>query len=412
MLLLAVHSSAYAAAESDYELGKKMFAQGQYERSLEHFKRAESRGMKSSAFYYNLGATYYKLKQYKQSRSYFEKIISDRKTRALAYYNLALIAHKQGKNTEALALFKKSIKYTKNKKLIRLAKKQISIINTSNKNIWSSYVSLAYGNDSNIASIPDNAAADESSDFIRVNALVDWLISGTKTRGFSTFASFYSNDYTISDRYDFDVIGTGVDYHNKISGWKMTYRADLSKSTYGTLDYQRITAITVNSKKKSRGNNQWRLRYKYEDINSLNRLYDYLDGSRQKIRTEYRIKYPTDEIRLQYELELNNRENLTTTLGDINYSPVRNRFVINYIKNITKLDKVRFEALYRNSDYDVTPARDREDDRLQFTASYTRKLDKYWKLKTRASYRQNDSTVPSLEYNRTIFFIALSHYYR
>jgi len=408
IILLAAHSSAYAKSDDDYELGKKMFDQGQYEQSLEYFKRSELQGLRSISLYYNLGSVYYKLKQYKQSQFYFEKTVSDKKTRALAYYNLALISHKNGNNTRAITLFRESIKLTKNKKLVQLAKKQISTVKASRKNNWHSYVSATYGDNSNIASTPDNGAANQPSKFITINANVNWLLSGTKTRGFNTHANIYNNNFTNSDLYDFDRIAIGIDYHNKAADWKMTYDVDASKSTYGTFDYQRITAITINSRKKTKNNNQWRLRYKYEDIKSLNTLYDYLDGWRQKIRTEYRIKSSADEIRLQHELELNDRANTAA----INYSPVRNRFIINYIKKLTGVDKAGMSALYRNSDYDATPARDREDNRLQFTASYTRKLDKNWSLKTQASHRKNNSTVPTLEYDRTILSISLSHYYR
>ncbi len=190
----------------------------------------------------------------------------------------------------------------------------------------------------------------------------------------------------------------------------MSYDAGIKQSTYGDDDFQRILRLTVKAKNKLDKNNELRFRYRYEDIESLSRRFDFLDGKRQRARAEYYIKSSTDKLRFLYELEFNNRQNVNRPTRQLNYSPTRNKIAVKYDNKITSVDTIGGEIEFRDSSYDATPTQNRSDTRYVAAIKYTRSFDKYWRLKARIKYKNNDSNEPReiFDYDRTITTIDLS----
>jgi len=105
--------------------------------------------------------------------------------------------------------------------------------------------------------------------------------------------------------------------------WQTNYTLDMNKIKYGGEDYQSIIKLGAEARNSLSRNERLYFRYAYEDINSDRAIFDYLEGWRQKLRAEYRLYRKQDNTRLYYELELNNRNDLTVTSGVYSYSPTR-----------------------------------------------------------------------------------------
>jgi len=410
VLSLTTFNAIAKEKNDNFELGKASFNQGNYKQSLTYFNKAASQGKNPPKLDYALGSTHYKLENYQASRNYFLKLTNDREYGALAYYNLGLISNKDKNNKQAIKHFKKSKSITRSAKLKKLNKKQITKLTKPTRKKWSGYASAGYGYDSNIVAAPAGIAANESGSFMRGTALANYLVSGNKTDGVLAKASFYATDYFNTSFNDDKSLAFDVSLRDKLDKWKMSYDAGIKQSTYGDDDFQRILRVTVKAKNKLDKKNELRFRYRYEDIDSLSRRFDFLDGKRQRLRAEYHIKSSTDKLRFLYEVEINSRQNVTRPTRQLNYSPTRNKIAVKYDNKITSVDTIGGEIEFRDSSYDATPTQNRSDTRYVAAIKYTHGFDKYWRVKTRIKYKNNDSNEPGdiFDYDRTIATIDLS----
>ncbi len=162
-------------------------------------------------------------------------------------------------------------------------------------------------------------------------------------------------------------------------------------------------AATFKTRRRFSDGNTLSLRYRYGQLNSLDPLFDYLEGYRQRLRLGYQFKWPSDAVDLWYELELNDRQNT----ANLNYSPTRNTFRVRYAKKINATNKVYGELAYRHSDYDPTPVQDRLDKRTGYLLAYVNDVARDWQLLARWGFRSNNSTESIYSYDRHVVLLTL-----
>ena len=182
---------------------------------------------------------------------------------------------------------------------------------------------------------------------------------------------------------------------------------------YGGEDYQTIAKIGAEARNTLSKNERIVLRYAYEDINSDNPLFDYLEGSRQKLRAEYRLYRKHDKSRLYYELELNNRNDLTIPppsprAGQYSYSPTRHTLRGRYTQMLNRNWHLTGDLSYRSSSYPTTPNQDRQDDRYKAAAYADYRITRDIKFRAKVEYTDNRSTEDIYAYKRTIYTLGLT----
>lgn len=391
-------SPVIAQQPDHYKEGIEYFNKKDYKNAALHFEQAFSNGLNKPSLYYNMGSTYYRLGEYEKSKLHFSKLTDNDEYRDLAYYNLGLIASKQGDDGKAIEYFALCKKYAKNEKISRLATRQISILKGTKDSSINGIVSLGYGHDSNIALTPSATAANVSGSFRRIYAGIDGILYEKSGKSVIAYARFFSTDFVDTSIYDDDAIWLGMGFHHYYSSWKYAYDADVTHSTYGNFDYQRIYRLTARASNRLKNNSLFYIRLRHEDINSLTPQFDYLNGTRQKIRMGYNIPLNTDKLRLYYEFEKNDRQNTPT----LNYSPIRNKYSARYDMNLSAQDRISGEINYRTSEYDRTTTQNRSDDRTGAELKYLHRFGKGWSIVASASYRNNESTYLPSDYDKTV----------
>ncbi len=325
---------AQADSQDEFKKGAKSFTEGDYAAAVKAFKKAEVQGMKSSALYYNLASSYYKLGEYEMARQYFNKVRKYKDMQYLAEYNLGLIALKQDDEKTAGKWFTSVAINGKDKKLVALAEQTLKEISQEKivaekkpqwlSRKWSAYLSASLGYDDNVNFAPLGITAEKSDSFSEIFASADYLFSGDRRNGWLGEVSFYDINYLSEDLYDEYEYGAAIKKYLQLNhNWQTQYSLDITRINYGGEDYQTITKIGGEARYSLSNNEQLNLRYAYEDINSDNPLFDYLEGWRQKLRAEYRLYHRQNYTRFYYELELNDRNDLSLTTGDYSYSPTR-----------------------------------------------------------------------------------------
>lgn len=428
-LLFCVPANAESAIEleaeqenrysEEFRLGSQQYNQGEYAQAKVHFElalnQAQQQGKPTNTIYYNLGSVCYQLEQYDESKLYFEKLLDDNKLKAVAYYNLALIENKQGNKQSTIDYLHQSRKVSTDsqlsklvdQQLLKLSKQKPQRTKTVTYKDWHAYLYLSPGYDSNIKFAPAEVASNESGSFLQFYGLFDKRIAGKgygkKDHALLITSSVFLSNYFSTDFNDYNIFDIGLRYLLPVRQWRNTIDFNIKKSTYGHRDYQRLYMATFKTLRKFSDGNTLSLRYRYEQINSLDPLFDYLEGNRQKLRLGYQFKWPSDLVDLWYELELNDRENTVKR----NYSPTRNTFRVRYEKKFNATNRVYGELEYRHSDYDPTPTQDRQDKRTGYLLAYVNDITQDWKFLARWGFRSNNSTESIFSYDRHVMLLTL-----
>ncbi len=408
----------------EFQHGAQSYAEGDYVQARRYFEQARlllpEKGASTSVIDYNLGSVCYKLNQLDDSKAYFKKLLDDKKLAAIAYYNLALIENRKGNTLTAKNYLNQSKLQSKDEKFTALVNRQLKKLKkvsvagvvprrtrTVKVKDWQAYLYLRSGYDSNIKFSPLDIASEQSGQFFQAIGLFDKVLAGEgltakKPALLFTSAVFLSNYYS-TDFNDYSLYDIGLRYLFPLGHWRNSIDLNLKKSDYGHDDYQRALAATFKTKYIFSDGDIFRLRYRYETIDSLNKLYDYLEGHRHRLRAGYSFKWPEDTIFLWYEIEVNDRQNSARR----NYSPTRNTERIRYEKKFAASHKAYAELEYRHSDYEATPFQDRLDNRRSYTLAYLYDLAPDWQLEAHWRFQKNRSREAVYTYDRHIVYLNL-----
>ena len=406
-VLLLCSSELMATAESDYELGVVSYKAGDNGKAAMYFESAMKQGMDSVALQYNLASSYYRLARYEDAKKYFKLLNQTEAMRDIAEYHLGLIAIKEKDGSLARGYFSSVATTGKDEKLVKLSKKQLSALKKA-EDRWTSYFTFDYGYDDNISSVSGDSVLDRADNFYQLLASADLLISGRRVDGWTTDVSLFGIEYHDTDSNDEYHFMLGLRRAFIVQDWYTSAYLNLSKSTYGGDDFQRITRLDIQGRKAVSKRQRIHLRYQAEDIRSDNVIYDYLAGWRQRARVEYRHYAQNNTKHLYYELELNDRGELVTSDGTYEYSPTRHTIRGLYTQIINKHWWLTGVLSYRISDFSPTPTIDREDDQWKLALSSDYYFDRTFKLTAKYQYTDNTSTIERYSYDKSIIKVGLS----
>lgn len=408
-----------ASAQQNFNSGTQSFKQGDYSAAVKSFEKVEASGLESPALYYNLASSYYKLGNYDKAGEYFSKVRNYRGMQSLAEYNLGLVALKQGDKKAAKKWFTRVASNSQNKKLVALSEKKLKTRKAPRKpswlsKQWTAYLSGALGYDDNVNFAPLGITSEKSDRFSEVVASVDYLFAGDRKTGWLGEAYFYNIDYFNENQFDEYEYGAGVKKNLQINrDWQTNYTLNMSKIKYGGDDYQTIYKLGGEARNSLSRNQRLYFRYSYEDINSDRAIFDYLDGWRQRFRAEYRAYGKQDKTRVYYELELNNRQDISPgnpplSTGFFSYSPTRHTLRGRFTSKLNQQWHLTGDLSYRASDYPATANQDRQDDRYKAAAYADYRFSRDVKLRAKVDYTDNRSTENIFVYKRTVYSLGLS----
>ena len=408
ILLVFISKHAFATAEDDFEKGVVFFKQQNYQDASKFFNLAYKKGLATPALLHNLGVTYFKLEQYPQAKNYFELARNFPDYNMLAEYNLGLVAKKQNNMSQANKHFSLVRKQGGDSKLAKLARIQLGEKPPEDlQKSWSAYLSLEYGHDDNITVVSDTAITRKQSNYAYVFANADYQILGDAKTGLTIEGDISSFDYTAYNQYDSSKYQLAIIADLQLGSFANSLGVSKIHETYADQDYQTIRRFTASTHTYISAYNRLRFRYTHDDISIDNPLYAYLDGTRQRFRTELRNKQANHYFKIYHELETNDRRDTTAA----SFSPTRNKFRIYYEYALTPSFNVGANYIYRISTYPrKAGALYREDTRQVGELRLSYQLSDSWKVRASIEQTDNESTNPSYTYQKeitSISFIAL-----
>ncbi len=400
IFLFGVTPSLVSAATppASFQRGITAFAKKDYQTALKEFRTAEKAGFRTTQLYYNLGVTSYHLKNYPESERYFLLVEKNARMQQIARYNLGLVAWRTGDLNEAIGWFEKATAQGKDKKIRALSEhmlarlKQAQQAKQSRHRSLDAGASLAVGYDDNVFLRAADIASTQSDNYLDAFAWFDVALN----RNWGVNGDVSVLDYQDIDLADYDEISGGVTYQTRTQNWRLKPELKVTQSTLGSNDYQRVTDIRFTGHRPLADQATLTLRYRYSDINSLNAFYDYLEGWRQRFRVDYHKRVSAGWLRLRYQLEFNDRQDLP----NISYSPTRNSFRVRLRTPWKNNWETEAALRYRNSDYPSKGGVSRNDDRWRVRLVGLKRLSKMLEAGVRYTYTDNDSNVAIRTYER------------
>jgi len=404
---------AYATdgAEIDFSIGVKEYKKGHYDAALEDFLNAKQKGYQSAQLFHNLGVVYLKLGQLERAKGSFSQSLNYPSIAPLAHYNLALIAIKRGDDEAANSHFEDVIALSQDPNLTALAKqrllKQTVVVPVSAIKSWQVFARVGSGYDDNVRFTPEDVGGVGKDGYTELLLYGTAMLAKNKPVSIALDAYVYDVNYDDISTNDYIQSSFLLKFPMYYMNWKIQPGLIAQWSKYGGEGYQRIQGGELRSKYIHSLSTSYLIKYTYENIDSLNVPYDFLEGSRQRLKLEAQFLHKGYKTNIYHELEVNSRSDRKNE----SYSPMRNTLSgqISYALNNSL--SLNGNVKYRISDYPKIAAYDRHDKQFQFSWGGLFRLNKYTSLRGVHTWTNNDSSDPQRDYNRhrVILSVQLSY---
>lgn len=400
VVALILSSNSFAASgDAAFDEGINAFKSKNFDNAIQAFERAKSDGMQSSLLHYNLGVSYYKTGQYQNAVASFLEAMHDTKLHQLSQYNLGLVYLKLERNEDAVGMFRRASENNSSPRVTKLANKMLEKHAPDKRKLnLSGLFSFAYGNDDNVTQTSTNSPTNIGDNYLTTFAFID-----VPFQSLTLNASIFVHDYQDLDTEDLMLVSAGILVPVIMSDWRITPSLHLSRSKLNSVNFQKTTDFKLAAETSIDKNSRLAFRYSYSDIDFDGTTYDYLLGDRQQYRVDYKTKTSAGKIRVRYELETNNRQNLTNT----NYSPTRHTLRMLLKRPLFNATNMDVELSFRDSEYDPAAVSGspgsfitRSDKRKQFRLNIYNQISSDWTVGLRYIYTDNDSNLSAETYTR------------
>jgi hypothetical protein len=275
-------------------------------------------------------------------------------------------------------------------------------------------VSLNAGYDDNLIDPSDELSSNQGDGFYELFALASGPVVGAYNDGIRLDLSAFAIRYQEIDAYDMNFLRGGVSGVKQLGAWQGRLGLELERSTLGDDNYLGGIHLLVSSERIF-SDKRLRLRFRASDFTALEEVYDPLEGQRYQFDAELRRKIARQRHwRIAYQLEFNNREDLTTPTTFTSYSPIRHNLRLAGEIPLASKWTLGGDLRYRFSRYnddnlssDGNSVR-REDIQHQATLKLRYALSTSWEAQLEYSYTSNDSSIDGYDYDRNLYLLGIS----
>jgi len=364
LLLFAVTPLNSAAnslnSHPSFDAAIMAFKSGDYHNARRLFLEAENQNVQTEKLYYNLGVVNYKLGYYPSAKTAFLKLLNSEALKPVAMYNLGLIEIKLENNAQAEFWLQQCLqeKETDNKiqviassLLQRLDSRPAVLKPLKNKNtsykrtltkrknkslLFDTILSTQLGYNDNVMQyryIREITNSNGADNFMELQA--DSSIKLGKH--FSISSSFNDLQYYQNTHYNTSSLLIGANYKNQFKWINYLVHASFLNQTIDSRDYQYLSQLRVTAQKILLQRIRYSMRYGYEIITPQNRIYNYLEGTKQQWTNTLDIYFAKTIASLSYEFETNKRQDFFSN-GEryISFSPRSHAFYVNLNQKFRK----------------------------------------------------------------------------
>ncbi len=414
---------AQATQGDAFELGKKFFKEGNYEKARQYFEQAESEGESAPALDNNLGSTYYKLGLYEKARERFLKLKALPEWHDLAVYNLGLIEQKTGQYENARRYFFEALSAPSSEEIRYLAADSYDKLENYFQSSQKMYrlVSAAAGYDDNVfrADVTEAVESSNKEDFyLDVYGSLGAIWSGTARQGNRWNLGLYSRSYADLSEYDFAQLAGELSHHRTLAGviWQLALKPEVL-----FLDGKYFATYGISHLQLTETVGQWRYRLKTEFAQvSTASEYDYLDGLRAKARLDAKGRADNNRWYAYYQWEYNDRDDQQLGGEFTSHCPERHTLSVDNSREVSPVFEIDLRYQFRDTRYrdanrelvagNVQVVR-REEDRSQSSVRFNYLAGKNATYFLKYRYLDNESNIASKNYESNEISIGVDAYF-
>lgn len=416
--IVSAQSAGAATLEIQaFDRGITAFRAGDYHAALQSFLDARRAGLATSGLTYNIGVAYYRLQRYAEAEREFLTLAREPEWAALAHYNLGLITQRMGREQQAMEHFERVLRTSADPKLHALASTALERLGGAPLPPRTAIlVSLAGGYDSN-ATISSNAGTLEISDksglFVEAFAAGTHHLAGNSARGWHIDGALVLRKYSDLDQFDQIASRVGLSYKTD-SGRSQTSVGgyfDLIYVDGKRLEQAAVADMQARRRLEAGGDVLWR--YQLGRIDGGGG-YEYLDGWRHRITMDAGSAWTPVLLRVGYEFEYNDREDLRQGSEFSSYSPTRHMLFASMTWPEVGGWRTDARGEYQMSRYNDPDRLDggtrevtREDTGYSVFARASRRWTGVWRLFIDYSYYRNNSNLDAYDYHRHQFLTGI-----
>ena len=184
-----------------------------------------------------------------------------------------------------------------------------------------------------------------------------------------------------------------------------------SWSTFGNIDFEQVLRIDMIYRHNFRFVS-WEGRYQYTNVDVLDPMFNYLHGTQHALQLSLDQEFSRNRFSLEYDYEINHRNDFQSTTIFRSYSPSRHTVSIGHEYHWSKLIQ-SLELQYRWSDYGKpdrfnTINSVREEGRSRIVNRLDWNFNDHWKVRTKFSYLDNSSNIAGKSYSRSEFELGVA----
>lgn len=409
--LAPVSLASDSTANPDFEAGVAAFGEGDLATARAHFEQARTDGLDSPSLLYNLGVVYFRLGQHDSAEAVFKELL-DTPHAPLARYNLGLVMQQTGQDQAARHWFEQAAGPESPEKVRLLATRRLEDIRPGKSGLVSSsgYLSAAVGYDDNIAGTPDDASSNQAGGFADLLAVGEVGIN----RGFGLHGVAYSRKYPGNTEFDTSYLGAGASWLKAMGAGELISTLSVAGSWFGGDALEREVRFEAEYRP-----DQCLLAAKVSGLEcgvrgSVSAIrggsnFSAYDGEMLRLGFSASKRAGNWLFRGRYQVEVNDREDLSTQQEFFSVSPLRNllsaeaRFQVSSRVSLGARGDVRHSRYQDDhqlvSGTDVVSER-RTDNRLRGVLLAEYRLAGPWLVLAEWSMLNNRSTIERYDYSR------------
>jgi tetratricopeptide (TPR) repeat protein len=405
--------SAPASMQDDFAAGVAAARRQEHAAALRYFEAAEREGMREPLLYYNLGVSYYREGRLDQAESAFQRATESTKLAALAYYNLGLIARDREQREQAIIRFRQAEAAAQTEQmrgLSQLAQQQMIEEQSAEKTSvpWLLWAEGGIGYDSNAALATDFTTETTGGDdkTISILAYGQYDFTSLRLHGLAS-----TDHYSERNDLNINVLETGISLPRMKGAWSFRPGLSLRHMRFGGEGLQDSTALLLESRAPSVEGSDIKFYLEHEAISAAGG-YGYLEGTRDYFQTS--LSMLKDQWRLVWDIEFNDREDLSEDTGDFSsFSPRRKQWQLEYRDSLTASIDLRLAAGLQNSRYAdpeirqgavMQPRKDTRE-RMILELGYAHGND--WRSRLELTYVERNSNFSEFDYDRYVLMLNM-----
>jgi len=344
--------------------GIEAFNEGEYERALGHFRRAEMAGDEAKSLQYNIAVSLYRLGRYDEARERFLALAQDPEWTVLAGYNLGLVAESTGDMAAARSYFEQSVAQQEYERVREAALRKIAAMDRREQQAaqriaaaqprrWAAIVSLSGGWDSNATSLADDLLETRSraDDYYHEQlGYGHWQATGRARDGLRVYGLLYNRGLGDFNHLNSQVLSLGSVYEMP---WREFATEAGLRVNVTRLDDRRVAEqyqVHLGASHDLWGG-ALSGTYAFGRFEAAPR-FRQVQGYQHRIDLDWRRRLGDVALRARYRFDLNDREDLQRGGAFASYSPERHGIRLETRYHFTDSLSSALQIEHRNSRYD------------------------------------------------------------